>query len=77
MERRVRESESTPWCGAGALLEGLGGSSSDEQNTEILDFRSLKHRDFRAAWLLLREETMNFKVSVLKRILNLHFSQFV
>lgn len=39
MERRVRRSEGTPWCGAGAPLEGFGGSSSDEQkNTETQRF---------------------------------------
>lgn len=36
----MRKSGGTPWCGAGAALEGFGGGSSDEQKnnteTEIL-----------------------------------------
>lgn len=38
---------------------------------------TLKNRDFTAAWLLLREGKINFKVIILKSILNLHFSKFV
>lgn len=30
----------------------------------LMSRRTLKHRDFRAAWSLLREEKMNFKVSI-------------
>lgn len=54
-----------------------GWCSPDRAWREQPWWATLKLRDFRAAWLLLREEEMNFKVSILKSILNLHFSKFV
>lgn len=35
----MRRSEGTPWCGAGAPVEGLGGSSSDGQKSKTGTWR--------------------------------------